>query len=157
MKINISSFYSEPELEFQISYKVYQLIQSLLESQLENYKLDLNNNKDNNKDITLALDVSTGKSIAKIAIKGPDYDKRNKFLNYGVWLPYKPINESQNYLDTFLEYFFDALLILFSRYDVEEKVIISIKYLVKEKVINNDEYNFDDEYLPPLDLSDLDL
>ena len=59
-------------------------------------------------------------------------------------MPYNKIYDSKNYLNEYLNNFFDALVILFKKYDIPEDAIRSIELQVKKEVINNDEYNYNE-------------
>lgn len=153
MKLNLSSFYAEPGYEFKISHKVYQLVQGLLEKHIMiPYGLDEKEPK-----VMIGLDVTTGSKVREVNVKGPDVDKRNNFTNYGIWLPFEPIVSSENVLETFLNQYFDALVILFTSYEVTEGDIRKVQNLTKKEVLGNEDYVFQEEDIPPIDLSDLDL
>ena len=93
-------------------------------------------------DIFMGLVITTKKSVVELEVRGPEYDKRNKFINYGLWLPYKEIDDAQNYLKEYLKYFFDALVILFKNYDVPEEDIRKVQREVETEVLDNINYRY---------------
>jgi uncharacterized metal-binding protein len=138
MILTIGSWFNEPGIDFKISYKVHKLIrQTLIDDVMEPYKLT---NKD--QDIFLGLVIATSNDTEELEVRGPEYDKRNKFINYGLWLPYKKINDSASYLSTYLTCLFDALVILFKRYDILETAIRAVQHKIEKEVLNNQEYAY---------------
>lgn len=152
MKLTLDSFFVEPDYYFNISYHVSNYIIGLLDIHImEPYELS---QKDQN--LFLSLIISTNSKTKVVEVKGPSYDKRNGFINYGLWLPYKPITQSENYLSSYLKYLFDSLVIVFSKYSVKEEDVRKVQKLVEEEVLDNPKYGYVDENnLPPPDLSDI--
>ena len=58
----------------------------------------------------------------------------------GLWLPYSKINESPDYLKEYLSNLFDALVLLFSKYNVPEMAIRGVQKKVEIEVLNNENY-----------------
>jgi hypothetical protein len=153
MRLSISSFYADPGFYFSISHKVDNFIRDkLTEVVMIPYGLD---KKDPN--IFLGLDVTTSSKTYSLEVKGPEYDKKNGFINWGLWLPYKEIAEETDQLIPYLKYFFDAIALVFKNYNINEKEIRKVKKIVEDEVINNPEYFFMEEETPQPDLSDLDI
>lgn len=138
MVLTIGSWFSEPDVEFKISHRVHNLIrENLIEDVMKPFGLET---KD--PDIFIGLVITTTKNIVELEVRGPEYDKRNNFINYGLWLPHEKIVCSENYLKEYLRYFFDALVILFKKYHVPEENIFKVKYKVEEEVLNNANYSY---------------
>lgn len=153
MRLSISSFYSEPGFSFSISHKVDNLIrEKLTDMVMVPYGLD---KKDTN--VFLGLDITTSSTTYSLEIKGPYYDKKNDFINWGLWLPYKEIYKEPDQLIPYLKYFFDAVVQVFKNYNIDEQEIRTVQKIVEGEVINNPEYIFEEEETPQPDLSDLDL
>lgn len=132
----MSAWYNEPGIKFNVSHKIYKLIRlQLIEKVMDPTGLTA---KD--PDHFLNLNTTTAYDIYELAVRGPVIDKRNKFISYGLWLPYKEINDSKEYLKTFLEFYFDALLILFDKYNVPREFILDVREVVVKEVDNNTEY-----------------
>src|ERR1700744_197535 len=112
MELTIRSWFGEVGIEFKISHKVHRLIrETLIEHIMQPYGLD---QKDPSTFIGLVITTTSKTEI--LEVRGPEFDKRNNFINYGLWLPYHMINGTSNYLKEYLHYLFDALVILFKRY-----------------------------------------
>ena len=138
MVLTIGSWFSEPGVEFEISHKVHKFIrENLIEDIMKPFGLET---KD--PDIFIGLVITTTKNLTELEVRGPEFDRRNKFINYGLWLPYQKIVCSENYLKEYLRYFFDALAILFKKYNVPEESILKVKYKVEEEVLNNANYSY---------------
>ena len=141
MKLAISSLYSEVGCSFKISYLVRKKITELLiEDIMEPFGLE---NID--KNLYLGLIISTSSKIYEVEVKGPHFDKRNGVVNYGLWLPYDKINNAENYVLSFINYLFDSLVIVFSKFSVPEHNIRNVERKSIEIIVNNKDY----EYTPP--------
>ena len=148
MVLTISCLFSEPGFKFHISYKVDNFIRDKLRILMHTYKLD-----EKDKDLFLGLVVSTNSKTKKVEVKGPDVDKKNKFINWGLWLPYEDIVNTNNQLVPYLKYIFEAMVIVFGKYDVKEEDVKEIQKIVENEVVNNPEYIYSEEETKPLDLS----
>ncbi|MFD2145329.1 hypothetical protein [Mucilaginibacter antarcticus] len=140
MILIISSWYGEPGVSFRIYFKVHKLIRhQLIEQVMYPFGLEAADSE-----TVLSLVSTTTANTKKLEVRGPEVDKRNKTINYGLWLPYLNIHNSSNYLKTYLEYYFDALVILFDKYDIPEDVIRAIQRKVENEVLGNLEYEYRD-------------
>lgn len=149
MKFAISHLYSEPGISFQISYKIDEYIEDkITENIMIPYGLDKNR-----KDTFLNLIVSTNSKTVELEVKGPDYDKESDFITWGLWLPYKNISKAEDQLPPYLKYLFDAIVLVLKNYNVNEEDIRKVQKDIENEVINNSEYLFDEEFIPPPDLS----
>jgi hypothetical protein len=138
MVLTIGSWFNEPGIEFKVSYKVHKLVrQTMVDDIMKPCGLE-----DKDPNIYLGLVIATSSNTNELEVRGPEYDKRNKFINYGLWLPYKKINDSKDYLNEYLNNLFDALVLLFRKYDVSEAAIRSVQHKVEKEVINNEEYDY---------------
>lgn len=149
MRFAISHLYSEPGISFQISYKVDGYIEDrITENIMIPYGLDKNR-----KDTFLNLIVSTNSKTVALEVKGPDYDKENDFITWGLWLPYKDISEAECQLSPYLKHLFDAIVLVLKNYNVNEEDIRKVQKDVENEVIDNSEYLYNEEFIPPPDLS----
>jgi hypothetical protein len=111
----------------------------------------------NNVNTFLNLIVSTNSKTTHVEVKGPSYNKKDNFINWGLWLPYREIAEASDQLVPYLKYFFDAAVIVFKNYGVKEEDVRKVQRVVEEEVIDNPKYTFVEEQTPQPDLSDLGL
>ncbi|HEY9001786.1 MAG TPA: hypothetical protein VIM89_10570 [Mucilaginibacter sp.] len=140
MVLAIGSWFNEPGIEFRVSFKVRKLIrQIMVEDIMMPFGLE-----ERDPYTFMRLVISTSIGTSKLEVRGPEYDKRNKTINYGLWLPYKKINESSSYLNEYLNNLFDALVILFKKYDVPEDPVRSVQKKVEKEVLNNAEYEYNE-------------
>lgn len=138
MVLTIRSWFSEPDVEFKISHRVHNFIrENLIEDVMKPFGLET---KDS--DIFIGLVITTQKNMSELEVRGPEYDRKNKFINYGLWLPYKKIEDAENYLEEYLKYFFDSLIILLKNYNVPAESILKVKYKVEKEVLNNANYSY---------------
>jgi hypothetical protein len=136
MILTIRSWFNEPGIEFTVSHKVHKFArQTIIDEVLKPFGLE---SKD--PDVFLGLVIATSENTKIVEVRGPEYDKRNKFINYGLWLPYEKINNSNNYLGEYLNNLFDALVLLFNKYDVPESAIRNVQGKVEAEVLNNPNY-----------------
>jgi hypothetical protein len=138
MILTIRSWFNEPGIEFEVSYKVHNFIrQTIIDDIMIPFGLI-----DKDPSTYIGLVITTNPQIADIEVRGPEYDKRNKFINYGVWLPYKRICEAENYLNEYIECLFSALILLFKMYGIPSSAVTIVKNKVEEEVLNNDKYKY---------------
>jgi len=136
MTITLSSWFNEPNVKFRISHIVYKFIrQSLIDDVMISHGLE-------KRDPNLFLELVTCTSIktTELEVRGPEYDKRNKFITYGLWLPFERINNSSHYVKEFLDLYFDALVLVFRYYSIEESVIRKVQSKTLVEVVDNDFY-----------------
>lgn len=138
MNLAIGSVFCEPGAYFNISHKVYSNIDKNLEIEImKPFKL----NKIEGKRM-LRIDATTKSSCVLMALRGPFLDKRNNVENWYIDLPYKKTVEAKDILVPFLQYFFDGLVLLFRKFNVEEKCIRKVQIKVEKEVLNNPKYVF---------------
>jgi hypothetical protein len=140
MKLRIGSLFPEPGYSFNVSFKVDKLIEKLLnESIMQN--LLLGNSKSKNECV-LSFHVSTRESVKTAEAKGPDHNKRTNWITWALNLPYKEIEEAEDYELKYCSYFFEAALQVFNHYKVEnaERIINRIKHEVEVEIKSNPEY-----------------
>jgi len=140
MVLTIGSWFNEPGIEFKISYKVRKLIrQIVVEDVMKPFGLE-----EKEPNWFLGLVIATSSNTNEVEVRGPENDKRNKTINYGLWLPYKKINDSKDYLNEYLNSLFDALVILFEKYGIPEQPIRLVQEKVKKDVLDNPEYEYNE-------------
>jgi hypothetical protein len=105
---------------------------------------------------SINLIVSTNKATFDVAVKGPEISRKDKMIEWGLWLPYEAIVNSTDQVIPYLKYYCDALILLLPRYGISEERIQEVWIGVEEEIIGNSEYIYEKDDLD-LDLSDLDL
>lgn len=154
MECLTSSIFSEVNSYFSISHKVDLKIREELNENIVSY-LKLTP-KEKEMDF-INLITCTKKSVLAVKIEGPDFNRKEKIINWGLWLPYEKIVEYSDQRKQYIKYYFDALVILFKRYGVEEEVLRQVQKDIEKEVIENNEYEYEKEDDIEIDLSDLDL
>lgn len=153
MKIITSSIYNEINCYFSVSHKVDLKIREKLN---ESIKFDLQQAHNIKSALFLNLIVSTSKTTTKVEVKGPDYNRKDEIINWGLWLPYEDIVNNPKQNIPYIAYFFDALVLVFNTYGIPQERIREIQKNVENEVINNKQYEFEGESID-LDLSDIEF
>ena len=139
MIIAISSWFNEPDIEFRISFKVHNVVwKYLTDDIMKPFGLE-----ENDPGFLMRLVTATSSDTKKLDVRGPEINKRNKSISYGLWLPYENINGSADYLKEYLYYYFNALVIVFNVYGVSEASIREIQDKVEAEVLNNTVYLYE--------------
>ena len=154
MEFLTSSIFSEVNSYFSISHKVNLKIREELNQNIVSY-LKLTP-KEKEMDF-INLITCTKKSILDVEVKGPDFNRKEKIINWGLWLPSEKIFEYSDQRKPYIKFYFDALVILFERYEVEEELLRQVQKNIEKEVIENKEYEYEEEDDIEIDLSDLDL
>jgi hypothetical protein len=149
-----SSILSEVNSYFSISHKVDLKIREELNENIVPY-VKLTSKEKEMEFINLI--ISTKKTILDIEVKGPDFNRKEKIINWGLWLPYRDLVEYSDQRKPYIKFYFDALVILFERYGVEEVVLRQVQKAIEKEVIENKEYEYEEENDIEVDLSDLDI
>ncbi len=150
MEILTSSLYSEVNCYFSISHKIDLEIRKALNEKIIP-ELRFTSREEGFKFINLI--VSTSNDTHKMEVKGPDFNRKEKIINWG--LPYKEIMNSANQVVLYLQFYFDALVFLFRKYGINEELIRSIQEEISSKVIGNSEYEYEDDSIE-FDFSEFD-
>ena len=153
MRILTGSLFSEVNSYFSISHKVDLKIREELNDTISS-DLQLNT-KEKDMDFINLL-VSTNKATLNVLVKGPEINRKDKIINWGLWLPYEAIVSSTNQVIPYLQYYFDALIILLGSYGISEKRIREIQFHVESEIIGNSAYEYEEDDFD-LDLSELEL
>lgn len=135
MTLLISAWYNEPGYNFRFSHKVSSFIRQQLHDKIFlDYGLD-------KKDVQwyLNLVIATDSKTTHLEVRGPHVRKRQKFIDYGLWLPYS-INQTEYPLASYIQNLFDALVIVFSNYEVLEMDIREVETLCKKEILHNENY-----------------
>jgi len=99
--------------------------------------------QEKDSDFLLRLVTATSKGTTDLVVKGPELNKRAKSINFGLWLPYEKIhNSGVDYLHTYLQYYFDGLIIVFQNFGVQRESILLVKNKVEQDVLNNKMYAY---------------
>jgi hypothetical protein len=64
---------------------------------------------------------------------------RGKYFSFHFWFPYYPIVESPNYQYAFLDYLFQGLETIFSRYQVPKELVGQVKEDIKQELASEPE------------------
>jgi len=136
MILLIGAWYNEVGYSFEFSYKVDLFIREQIIAKIfPKYRLN-----DIEEGWYLNLVIATDSKTKELEVRGPDKRKRQKMIDYGLWLPFDRIMKSQYPLETFIDYYFDALEIVFADYGVEKKDLLDLKVMSKKEILNNSEY-----------------
>lgn len=141
MKLNLSSFYVEPGVVFDFSYKINLFIKSKIEDVIMK-PLGL---LEIDTDQFLSLIISTKLSQTFLEVKLSRKNKRSKFRNCGIWFPYNEIITSLNPLEKYIENFIKAVPEIFKEWEITEEQIIEFSKTLKIELLNNPEYDLSDE------------
>jgi hypothetical protein len=152
MEILTSSLFSEVNCNFSISHKIDLEIRKALNEKIKS-ELRFTSREEGFKFINLM--VSTSSSTHEVEVKGPDFSRKEKIINWGFWLPYKEIVNSTNQVVPYLQFYFDALVLLFRNYGISEEIIRYIQEEISSKVIGNSEYEYEDDSIE-FDFSEFD-
>jgi hypothetical protein len=136
MNLVISSLFCEPGCFFSIPYKVDLLIAKKLNEMI----IKLNGLDKVNPESTLCLIVSTNSKTFSVDVKGRILKRKAGYINWGIWLPYEKIIKTKNQLNPYIQYFFDAMVIFFSKFNVQESDVRKVQDVIERTVINNPEY-----------------
>jgi len=135
MVLLISAWYNEQDYKFKFSSKVNNFIRDQIRKDIfPKYGLDVLDEQ-----WYLNLVIATDSSIKKIEVRGPDIRKRQRFVDYGLWLPYT-INQSQYPLSSYLDHLFEALALVFGNYGVLESDMKKIEEQCKVEILSNKNY-----------------
>ena len=66
-------------------------------------------------------------------------------IDYGLWLPFDEITKSNYPLESFIDSYFEALIIVFKKYNVFEDDIRKLKKECKNEILNNTEYLLEED------------
>jgi hypothetical protein len=152
MIFRISSLFSEPGFHFNVSYKVRKVI----EKNLNSIKL-LDTKFLKNHDTFLSLIITTGSKTSKTEAKGPDYDKKNNCITWALWLEYKAIKNSDDYLLSYCENIFKAISEIFIFYGLSNNEFNSLKNKALNEILSNDSLRLIEDGNNDLDLSKLEI
>lgn len=136
MILIIGAWYNEVGYSFKFSHKVDNFIREKIKDNI----LQKYCSNEVNTDWYLRLIVATDSTIKSVEVRGPDILKRTKRINYGLWLPFKTIMNSNYPLETYINCLFEAMVIVFKNYEVPNEEIDKIKKLCRKEILNNIEY-----------------
>jgi hypothetical protein len=141
MILLIGAWYNEAEYAFNFSYKVDLLIREKIINEIfTKYKLDSIEN-----DWFLNIVIATNSQISKLEVRGPEKRKRQKMIDYGLWIPYNDVMNAPNPLEKYIQYVFESLALVFNEYGVEKKDVIDLILVVNEVILNDSSYLDQDE------------
>jgi len=138
MILVVSRWFNEVGYSFRISTKVDGFIRDQVREQiLKNYELDKID-----EGVYLNLVVATDSRTIDLEVRGPEIRKRQKFIDYGLWLPYDEINRALDPIAKYIEYYFKALRIVFKNYNVPPEAFDSIQEKAEKEILLNPEYDY---------------
>jgi hypothetical protein len=142
MILTVGAWYNDVGYTFEISHKVSNYIREEIKKKIfSKYGLNV---KD--KEMYLNLEVATSSKTKELEVRGPEIKKRAKMINYGLWLPFDDIHQSIYPLETYIDYFFEALKIVFNNYNVPKEEFEEIKEDCKKEILNNQEYVYVEDF-----------
>lgn len=147
------SFFSEINCRFSISHKVNLEIRNALNEQI---KSELKPPPKDERFEYINLVVTTSSNTHAVEVKGPELDRKEKVITWNLWLPYERITSSTTQEAPYIQFYFDALVILLERYGIAEERLRAIQEKIEQKVIGNSEYKYVDNRIK-YDLSDFDF
>lgn len=141
MEILTSSLFPEVNCSFSISYKIDLEIRKALN---EKIKPELRFTSKEQGFEYINLMVSTNTRTHEVEVEGPYFIRKEKIINWELWLPFKEIVNSANQEAPYLQCYFDALVLLFGKFGISEESIRSIQEEISNKVIGNSDYEYED-------------
>lgn len=136
MILLIGAWYNEVGFSFNFSHKVDNYIREQIKELIFNkYKLD-----EIDIDWYLNLVVATDSKTIDLEVRGPEKRKRQKMIDYGLWLPYSKIMNSANPLECYIDYFIEAVAIVLANYGVVKQDVLNIVPIAKKEIIDNPIY-----------------
>ncbi|TAA71991.1 hypothetical protein [Planococcus salinarum] len=153
MEILTSSLFPEVKCSFSISHKIDLEIRKVLNEKMKS-ELRLTSREKEFRYFNLI--VSTSTTTHKVEVKGPDLNQKEKIINWGIWLPYNEIVNSAHQEVPYLLFYFDALVLLFNNYGINENIIRTIQEEISNKVIGNSAYAYEEERIE-YDFSEFDF
>lgn len=133
MILLLSEWYSEVGVEFKVSNKILKIIREKL---LENIFIPNGLDKEEER-YYFNIVITANSHSDELDVRGPTIRKREKMIDYGLWLPYNKIIKASNYLETYLDYLFAAFVKVFDNYKISEKVVLELKNEVVNIVLNS--------------------
>lgn len=133
MRIGTASLYCEPGYSFEIPYKIDLLIRNRLnEMVITKYLFEMIQT-----DVLLSFIVSTNSKTEKVEVKGPDVNKRQQTVTWGLWLPYKEITEADDPIKAYIRCYFEAAGMILEEFKVKREDIQLVREEVEEELRNN--------------------
>jgi hypothetical protein len=155
LKFLTSSLFSEVNSYFSISHKVSLKIREILNENIDIFHDLQLNAKEKDMEI-INLIVSTNKAALDVAVKGPDISRKDKMIQWGLWLPYEAIVSSTDQVIPYLKYYCEALVLLLGKYGISEERIRELWTNVESEIVGNSEYKYEEDDIE-YDFSDVDL
>lgn len=152
MEILTSSLFPEVNCSFSISHKIDLEIRKALNEKIKQ-ELRLTSREEGVEYLNLI--ISTNTRTCEVAVKGPNVNRKEKIINWGLWLPYREIVNSSTQEAPYLHFYFEALVSLFREYGISEERIRSVQEEVSDKVLRNSEYNYKNDNIE-FDFSEFD-
>lgn len=134
--INSSSIYVEDN--FDISYKILSLIGVKLNSLI--YPSELFNKK--YKGFQLVFIDSSKRQFETLTVKGPSVSKKYQCVEYVIYIPYLAVLNSDNYLETYLNFYEQGVIEVLSKYQIDATKVPEAFTEIKKEVIDNPDYEY---------------
>lgn len=128
--INLSQIYSEPGVSFSGNV--------LTPEKSREWRFLLDNNltpeglmTTKYKDFTIDFVITSSVFINNLDIRGPRVVKRNKFIEYAVWIPYSSVVNDKNPLEKLTQYFKNGISVVLKKLEYSENSIKNIENKIK--------------------------
>ena len=89
------------------------------------------------EDYTLAFRISAKKELAINEVLGPIVFKRDKDVEYSIFLPYTPIMQQINPNESALEHLFDGVYGVLENYEIDISLIKKRQKKIIDKILNS--------------------
>lgn len=134
--INSNSVYLDDN--FDISNKVLSLIivklnTLIIPSELFNKKYE---------GYQLVLINSSRRQFEILTIKGPSVSKKYKCVEYVIYIPYLEVLNSENYLESFLNFYEQGVIEVLSKYQIDLSKVPDAFKEIKKEVLGNPDYRY---------------
>ena len=136
MNLLIGAWYNEPGISFHFSYKVDNYIRERIKDHIM-LPLGL---LDIDKDIFINITIATKADQGELEVRFGRLSKRSPYFHIGFWFPFKPIINSDNPLEKYLDNYVKATKILFDKWNVTDEQISNLRQDVFKEILNNIEY-----------------
>lgn len=134
--IKISLFNVEDN--FDISHKVLKLIGDKLAEIIHP------NESFNKKFEGYSLEIisSSRRKYETLTILGPTVSKRYKSVEYVTYIPYLKVLNSDNYLESFLNFYEQGVIEVLAKYQIDSSKVPEVFFEIKKEVIGNPDYEY---------------
>lgn len=119
MEIYVGQIYIQQDVNFGFSYLFQRSIHSFLSENIKNSERFC----EKYKDYTLMFRMSAKKDITENEIKGPTIFRKDKDMEYSIFLPFDEIMKNENYNYFALKYLFEGIYSILDKYGFDFSII----------------------------------